>query len=113
MVFIVALIHAWRWSAPDRLAAMAAGERRPFRGAVWALGASLVLNLWWMDPGWFSDRTRDTAPSPDSVSVILVVYRIPVSEGYYLWLLSFVALIVLLLYVRRGTTVAARVRPPA
>ena len=113
VVFIVALIHAWRWSSPDRLAAMAAGERRPFRWALWALGASLVLNLWWMDPGWFSDRTRDTAPGTDSVTVLLVVYRIPLAEGYYVWLLSFAALIVLLIYVRRGANVAAGVRLPA
>ena len=101
VVFIVAFIHAWRWSSRDRLAAIASGERRPFRWAVWALGASLVLNLCWMDWGWFSDRTRDTAPSTDEIVGIVVSFNIPLAEGYYVWLLSFVALAVLLAWVRR------------
>lgn len=89
VVFIVVLIHAWRWTSPDRLSAVAPGERRPFRWGLWALGVSAVVNLYWL------------------------ILRGLLAEGYFLWLSSFVALAVVLARVRRRATLVPSIRLPA
>ena len=85
VVFVVAFVYAWRWTSSVRLAT-ASGERRPFRWAIWVLISSAALNLFWfvISPG-----------------------RGSLKEGYYLWVLSFVALAGVLAWVRRSTAVAS------
>ena len=89
IIFVLGLIHGWRSAAPARLAAMASVDPRPFRLTVWALGASAVVNLYWL------------------------VFWTPRDElriGYYLWVSSFPALAVVLASVRRRAGGAAEVR---
>ena len=89
VVCVVVFIHAWRLTSPASLTAMASVRQRPFRWAVWAVGASAVVNLFWFFAWYFED----------------------LREGYYLWLLSFVTLAMLLAWVRR--TVWRSGRSPA
>lgn len=93
VVFVVALIHAWRWSSPARLAG-ASGDRRPFRWAVWAIGVCAVVNLCW---------------------VALWDNRRWLASGYFVWLSAFVALAVVLAWMQRaaGNEAVVRLRPPA
>ena len=85
VVFVLVMIHAWRRTSAARLKAMARDRQRPFRWAVWVVAASAVVNLFWFFARYLED----------------------LREGYYLWLLAFVALAIVLAWVRRGGSVGA------
>lgn len=93
VVLILALVHAWRWTSPTRIAAMTSGEPRPFRWTIRALGASAVVNLYW-PVAWLADFEPGDW----------------LREGYFLWLASFIVLAVVLARVRRGATAAVGVQ---